>query len=196
MKRIGIFGGTFNPVHKGHISLALWLVGRKAFDEVWLTLSPANPLKDARPGATDADRREMLTLACNGHAGLKPCFVEFDMPRPSYSIATLRRLAADCPDCRFSPIIGSDNWHIFHKWRSRQEIIADYGVTIYPRPGYPVEEPLPAGVTYMADAPVCDVSSTDIRRSIRNGSAGMLPDSVESYIKSHNLYGYARQQAV
>lgn len=196
MKRIGIFGGTFNPVHKGHITLARWLVDRKTFDEVWLTLSPANPLKDVRPGATDADRREMLTLACNRQAGLKPCFVEFDMPRPSYSIATLRRLSSDYPDCRFGLIIGSDNWHIFHQWRCPQEIIACFGVTVYPRPGYPVEGPLPAGVTYLADAPTCAVSSTAIRRSIGSGASGLLPESVESYIKTHNLYDYARQQTV
>lgn len=193
MKRTGIFGGTFNPVHNGHLRLAGWIVDNGVFDEVWLTLSPANPLKDDRPGATDADRQRMLVLACKDKKGLQPNFVEFDMPRPSYSISTLRKLAADYPERRFGLIIGSDNWQIFNRWRAHDEIIRDFGVTIYPRPGYEVgARPLPDGVSYLADAPVTDASSTDIRAALRSGDSTLLPPAVADYITAHNLYEHAR----
>lgn len=189
-KRVGVFGGTFNPVHNGHIGLARWLVERGVFDEVLLTLSPANPLKNDRPGASDADRRRMLELACNDIPAVNPCFIEFDMPRPSFTIATLRRLQHDCPGCCFSLVVGADNWLIFDRWRSPREIIADFGVTVYPRPGYEVGKSLPDGVRYLADAPVCNVSSSDIRRSLATNSS-LLPQPVANYIKDRKLYDYA-----
>lgn len=195
MERIGIFGGTFNPVHCGHIRLARWLIDTAAFDRVWLTLSPENPLKESRPDATDADRRTMLEAACSNQPGISPCFIEFDMPRPSYSIATLRRLKEEFPDCRFELIIGADNWHIFDRWRSSSEIISDFGVTIYPRPGYEVSTPLPQGVRFMADAPVCDISSSEIRRAPQLYNT-MLPSAVANYIESAQLYGIPKQQTI
>lgn len=186
MTRTGIFGGTFNPVHQGHIALARWLVSNGTFDEIWLTLSPANPLKEARPGATDADRIEMLKLACEGLDDIRPCFVEFDMPRPSYTIDTLRRLAADHPWRHFSLIIGADNWQIFNRWRSPREIIDEYGVAVYPRPGFDVAIPLPAGVNLLGDAPEYDISSTEIRHGRH---LDLLQPKVRKYIYEHNLYG-------
>lgn len=185
MTTTGIFGGTFNPVHRGHTALAQWLVDRGIVDEVLLTLSPANPLKNDRPGATDADRREMLSLACNDYRQLEPCFVEFDLPRPSFTITTLRHLAAANPDRRFKLIIGADNWQIFDRWRNPDEIIADFGVIIYPRPGFEPALPLPEGVCYLADAPVADVSSSEIRRGER---LDMLSPRVMQYITEHHLY--------
>lgn len=185
MIRTGIFGGTFNPVHQGHTALAHRLISDGVFDEIWLTLSPANPLKESRPGASDADRREMLTLACEGHESISPCFVEFSMPRPSYTIDTLRRLRSEYPDRQFRLIIGADNWQIFNNWRSPEEIIADFGVTIYPRPGYGVNPPLPEGVTYLAGSPVCDISSSEIRAGHHND---LLDPKVQEYISLHNLY--------
>lgn len=186
MKRVGIFGGTFNPVHSGHVALAGHLVDNKMFDEVWLTLSPANPLKNDRPGATDTDRMEMLRLACDGHRGLRSCFVEFELPRPSYTVNTLRHLSAKHPDISFSLIIGADNWQIFNSWRDPQEIIADFGLTIYPRPGHDIDATsLPQGVRYAAEAPRCDVSSSEIRAGLHRN---MLPQSVADYISTHNLY--------
>ncbi|MCM1310533.1 MAG: nicotinate (nicotinamide) nucleotide adenylyltransferase [Bacteroides sp.] len=185
----GIFGGTFNPVHKGHIALAQWLVDTGIYDEVWLTLSPANPLKNDRPGASDTDRKEMLKLACEGHNRLKPCFAEFDMPRPSYTVNTLRRLAEKYPDRQFSLIIGADNWQIFSRWREPQAIISDFGITIYPRPGYDVATPQPNGVTYAADAPQCAVSSSEIRAGL---DTTLLDTKVKEYISAHNLYGQTK----
>lgn len=186
-KRIGIFGGTFNPVHPAHVELARRIVGAGVVDEVWLTLSPENPLKTDRPGATDADRRDMLIAACAEVSGVSPCFIEFDLPRPSYTIATLRALAGKYHDCDFRLIIGADNWQIFNRWRQPEDIIAEFGVIIYPRPGYEVGEPLPEGVRYLSNAGVFDVSSTEIRNDIcRN--LPLLTPAVADIIKQRNLY--------
>lgn len=188
MKRIGLLGGTFNPVHCGHLALAEWLVNKGYFNEVWLMLSPRNPLKpDSHPGATDEDRKQMLMLACENHPSLKPCFVEFDMPRPSYSISTLQRLSKDFADCRFSLIIGTDNWQIFNQWRQPEDILRDYGVVVYPRPGYPMPHEDTPGMTYAANAPVTDISSTRIRTSPLKYTH-LLPNKVADYIIEHNLY--------
>lgn len=192
MIRTGLFGGTFNPIHIGHIALAQWLIDKDYFDEVWLMLSPENPLKADRPGATDANRREMLALACRNHAGLKPCFVEFDLPRPSYTVDTLRYLSATCPDRKFALIIGADNWQIFNKWRNPDEILLRHGVVVYPRPGYNMPNSAPAGVVLAYDAPQTDVSSSQIRQSVA-ANASMLPAEVADYIKRNSLYARTDQ---
>lgn len=187
MTRTGLFGGSFNPVHNGHIALAQWLVDSGRFDEVWLMLSPENPLKANRPGATDSDRREMLRLACTGHPKLHPCFEEFELPRPSYTIDTLHHLTAKYPDRKFSIIIGADNWQIFSQWRRPDEIIADFGVTVYPRPGYQAPAEMPEGVEFAADAPQTDISSSRIRTAMTD-CYPMLPGQVAEYIKTRKLY--------
>lgn len=187
MKRIGLLGGTFNPIHRGHVALAQWLVDSGKFDEVWVNLSPANPLKNDRPGASDADRIEMVRLACEGLNGVKPCTVEFEMERPSFTIATLRRLAAMAPDCSFRPVIGTDNWLIFDRWREPDAILREFGVTVYPRPGYPNPVAPAEGMEFLADAPRTDISSSAIRADIA-AAADMLPTKVARYIQANHLY--------
>lgn len=187
MKRVGLFGGTFNPIHRGHIELARQLAARGGFDEVWLNLSPANPLKNDRPGATDADRREMVRLACEGSDVLRPCFIEFEMERPSYTINTLERLRAERPDCRFSLIVGADNWAMFDRWREPRRILAEFGVTVYPRPGYPAPSAPADGMNYVADVPVYDISSSAIRADIAANLA-WLPEPVARYVTEKHLY--------
>lgn len=187
MKRVGLFGGTFNPVHQGHIGLAQWLLAQGLFNEIWLTLSPQNPLRESARGASDDDRRQMLVLACEGIAGLKPCFVEYDMPRPSYTIDTLLRLSRDYPDTKFSLIIGSDNWQIFDRWKDSCKIIEEFGVIVYPRNGYALPPEGLSGVTAVADAPEIEISSTEIRQELDMHS-NLIPDKVLNYIKVHHLY--------
>lgn len=189
MKRIGFFGGTFNPVHMGHIRLASWLREQYGLPEVWLSLSPQNPLKDAaHPGATDEDRLEMLRLACRENPGLRAWEGELTMPRPSYTYNVIRKLADD----GYAPtlIIGADNWQNFNRWFKSEEIISDYQIIVYPRPGY--ELPAESGhqnVSFALDAPQTDLSSTEIRTDIHNHIAD-LPAGVADYIKKHKLYGY------
>lgn len=186
-KRIGIFGGSFNPVHNGHTDLARQLVEDGVADEVWLTLSPSNPLKAERPGATDNDRRDMLQAACSDIIGVEPCFVEFELPRPSYTLTTLRTLASRFPDYEFRLIIGADNWAIFDQWKCPAEIIGEFGVIIYPRPGFEVAPPAVASVSYLKDYPEFNISSTYIRNNIP-GSLNLVAPAVASIILNRNLY--------
>lgn len=189
-KNIGIFGGSFNPVHYGHLMVASYIASWTDLDEIWLTLSPQNPLKPNAELASDNKRLIMLNLAASGSDKLRVCDMELSMPRPSYTIDTLRLLRRLHRSCKFKLIIGSDNWAIFSKWKSYQEIITEFGVIIYPRPGYPVEnDRLPDGVT-IVDAPICSLSSTFLRKSIATGHSieQMVPRDVMNYINEHNLY--------
>ena len=188
--KTGFFGGTFNPVHIGHIRLAEYLRNEYGLAEVLLSLSPQNPLKEtAHPGgATDDDRLEMLRLACRNTEGLHPWDGELTMPRPSFTINVLKRLSAEGIDPVL--IIGSDNWLNFNRWYKSEEIIAEYRIIVYPRPGYELtqKEPCP-NVKFALDAPRIDVSATEIRNNIHE-KLDRLPQAVAGYIKSHHLYGY------
>lgn len=190
VRQIGIFGGSFNPVHCGHMMVASYLASWAGLDEVWLTLTPQNPLKKDLHGASDLQRLHMLKVAAEGSEGLRVCDEELSLPRPTYTITTLRHLSAKYPGYRFHLIIGADNWAIFHKWREAEEIISRFGVIVYPRPGFSIStDNLPAGVR-VADAPICSLSSTFIRNSIASGHSveHMVPSQVLDYIKEKHLY--------
>lgn len=187
MTEVGLFGGSFNPVHKGHTRLATELVEKGLFDEIWFVLSPQNPLKTNHSLATDPDRAAMLTLALDGLPHLKPCMAELELPRPSFTINTLRHLSGKFPNCRFQLIIGADNWLIFDRWKDHDKIISDYGVTIYPRPGYEIHKPLPAGVSYVEGVSVNDISSTQLRNNSSEVNNWLDPKVID-YIKAHKLY--------
>ena len=186
---IGIFGGSFNPVHIGHMMLASYLTQWGYVDEVWLTLSPLNPLKDAAELLPDIKRLAMLSIAAKGAEAIDICDIELSMPKPSYTIDTLRVLAERYPEYRFKLIIGSDNWQIFDRWRSAQQILDDFGVLVYLRPGYPVDKRHIAGME-VVDAPMAHVSSTFIRQAIAKGRNMnyFLPAGVYKYILDNKLY--------
>ncbi|MDE7152886.1 MAG: nicotinate-nucleotide adenylyltransferase [Muribaculaceae bacterium] len=191
-KRIGIFGGSFNPIHRGHLMLTQWLLHEMSFDQIWFVVSPSNPLKHSADMLPEQQRLEMVKLALNGHPRLVACDVEFDMPRPSYTIATLRELSSRHPDCDFTLIIGADNWEVIDHWRAADEIIRDYGIVIYPRPGATVNaDTLPPGVT-LCHAPVVAVSSTMLRNLIPQWGPldYFLTPEVSDYIVNNKLYNY------
>ena len=186
---IGIFGGSFNPVHIGHMMLASYLTQWGYVDEVWLTLSPLNPLKDAAELLPDIKRLAMLSIAAKGADAIDICDIELSMPKPSYTIDALRVLAERYPEYRFKLIIGSDNWQIFDRWRSAQQILDDFGVLVYLRPGYPVDKRHIDGME-VVDAPMAHVSSTFIRQAIAKGRNMnyFLPAGVYKYILDNKLY--------
>lgn len=187
---IGILGGSFNPVHTGHLMLASYLSQWGYVDKVWLTLSPLNPLKQASGLIADTERLAMLDIAAKGLAGAEVCDIELAMPRPSYTIDTLDELARRYPDKRFKLIIGSDNWLVFDRWRDPERILADYGVIVYPRPGYDVSAEMTRPGMTLAEAPVADISSTFIRAAIADGKdmTVFLPPGVFTYITDNRLY--------
>ena len=188
-KVIGIFGGSFNPVHNGHIMLAQYLAQHSHLNEVWLTLSPQNPLKISNSLLDDNHRLAMLKLAIERYPLLKVCDIELEMPRPSYTINTLDELSRRYPDYRFNVVIGGDNWNIIDRWKDYQRIINEYGVVIYPRPGYELSSTNNSNVV-VVEAPLADISSTEIREAIaKYDEVGhLLPQGVAEYINKHNLY--------
>lgn len=185
---IGIFGGSFNPVHVGHMMLASYIAQYGGIDEVWLTLSPRNPLKPSDELIDDKHRLKMLQLAIAGQSAVKICDIELSMPRPSYTVDTLRKLSYVYPDCRFKLIIGSDNWLIFDRWREHEIILNEYGVIVYPRPGCQVSVDDDRAV--LVDAPQIELSSTFLRQGLSEGKdmSSFMPHGVYRYIKENKLY--------
>lgn len=188
---IGVLGGSFNPVHIGHMMLASYIQQFTDLDEVWLSLSPLNPLKAGSDELIpDLIRLKMLELAIGNTSGLNICDYELSMPRPSYTINTLRYLAKRYPRHNFKLIIGSDNWKIFDQWKDHEAIISEFGVIVYPRPGYQVGTIYDDGVD-VVNAPMADISSTFIRKALARGwnMNYFLPQGVYDYIIKNNLYG-------
>lgn len=197
-KRIGIYSGSFNPVHVGHVALCDHLVREGVVDEVWLIRSPLNPLKvDAADTlASDQARAEMLSLAIEGHEGLRVSTIEDALPKPNYSITTFRTLAQAYPELEFHLIIGADNWLVFDRWKAYDELIRDFHLVVYPRPGYTMSQAdrLRLGeealrTVRFVDAPQFDISSTQIRHAIACGEKPQLIDErVYAYILDNKLY--------
>lgn len=190
--RIGIYSGSFNPVHVGHISLVEYIVKQNIVDQVWLIRSPQNPLKVNSSLLSDEHRAEMLRLATKGRQGLSISTIEDNLPKPNYTINTLRALQEEYPDEEFYLIIGADNWDIFDKWKDWDIIIRDFHLIVYPRPGYEYpeidQESFPT--VQVVDAPQFDLSSTEIRDLIKEGEpiTGYVDEKVEEYIIANNLY--------
>lgn len=165
---IGIYGGSFNPIHEGHTRLGQWLVRHGVVDELWFLVSPQNPLKPATGLLADEARLRLARLAVGRKRRLRVSDFEFSLPRPSFMVHTLASLRASYPEHAFALVIGADNWHDFPRWCQPDEILRHHRLLVYPRPGYPVDEStLPAGVTLVL-TPLFDLSSTQIREAIAN----------------------------
>ncbi len=189
-RRVGIFGGSFNPVHRGHTGLASYIAHTPLVDEVWLTLSPSNPLKPDN-SLSEHHRLAMLQMATIQADNIKVCDIELSMPRPSYTIDTLDRLAHTYPDCKFTLITGADNLAIFDRWRDYRRIISDYGLIVYPRPDYsPGDMITDSNIIMLDSVPMFDISSTILRDNIADPAFTQqyLDPEVYKYIQKHHLY--------
>ncbi len=172
MKRIGVFGGSFNPIHNGHIALARQLRQAAGLDEVWLMVSPQNPLKQGRTDLLDDQLRYLLArLALYGEEGIVASDYELHLPRPSYTWNTLQHLRADYPDCHFTLLIGGDNWQGFHRWYRAEDILREYQVVVYPRSEADIQAVSAddSGRVTIVKAELLDVSSTMIRQHVHQG---------------------------
>lgn len=188
--RIGLFGGSFSPIHKGHVALASWIVQNHFVDEVWLLVSPQNPLKESSTLMPEEIRFNLSCAALEGIKGVKASDFEWSLPRPSYTWHTLQAIRKEYPKHEFSLIIGGDNWVNFHRWAYTDEILSTTPIFIYPRSGSIVDESqLPSGVTLLKGAPIFPYSSTDVRKAMASGKIpeDMLPTSVAKIIKETRL---------
>lgn len=167
--KTGIFSGSFNPIHIGHLALANYLCEFEGLDEVWFMVSPQNPLKEQANLWPDALRLKLVELAIEGYHRFRVSDFEFHLPRPSYSVHTLEKLRETYPEREFYLIIGSDNWSMFHHWREPERIIAENRIWIYPRPGFPVDESLLPETVRTVHSPMFEVSSTFIRQALKQG---------------------------
>ncbi|MBQ3362427.1 MAG: nicotinate-nucleotide adenylyltransferase [Muribaculaceae bacterium] len=190
--RIGIFGGSFDPIHTGHAIIAQYMISSGLVDRLWFMVSPVNPLKvDKERQVADTDRLRMVEMVSHPMEGVETSAFEFTMPRPSYTIDTLNALQAKFPDDEFYLVTGGDNWQIFNKWRNSEEILAKYHLLIYPRLGYEVNIPVELqDRVKLVDAPIIELSSTEIRQRLANGKSVRyyVPDEVMGYIERHHLY--------
>jgi nicotinate-nucleotide adenylyltransferase len=190
-REIGIFSGSFNPIHNGHLMLASYLSEFTYLEEVWFVVTPHNPLKDTAILIDDGARFEMVKIAVEAYDRLLVSDVEFNMPRPSYTVNTLKELSGNYPDVNFTLIIGADNWVVFDRWKNADEIINNYKILIYPRPGVEIVIPdLYRKTVQAVDAPLIEVSSTFIRKSISKGKnmQAFVPVKVYEFIKENQLY--------
>ena len=198
----GIFGGSFNPIHLGHTGLARYLVESGHVDEVWLMVSPHNPLKASATLVPEADRLRMAEIAVEKIPGVEASAFEFALPRPNYTAHTLRRLAQAYPDRRFSLIIGEDNWRVFGLWREYAYILRHYPLLVYPRSGEVgadggqvaqisrTEMKNALSVEHVS-APEFPYSATAVRHALQSGdsrAAEMIDADVLAYIRAKDLY--------
>lgn len=170
MIRTGIFGGSFNPIHIGHLALANYLCEYSDLDELWFMVSPQNPFKANASDLWDDELRlELVRLAVKDYPKFHASDFEFHLPRPSYMVNTLQKLRETYPNREFILIIGADNWASFPRWKDSGTIMANHRLMVYPRPGYEIDEhTLPANVLRV-DTPLLEVSSTFIRESLKQG---------------------------
>ena len=190
--KIGIFGGSFNPIHSGHAIIAHHIISSGAVDRLWLMVSPVNPLKvGLEQQVADTDRLRMVEMVTRPLENVETSAFEFTMPKPSYTIDTLNARQAKFPDDEFYLVTGADNWVIFNRWRNSEEILAKYHLLVYPRLGYDVviPEALRDRVT-LVDAPIIELSSTAVRERLAQGLSVRyyVPDEVLSYIERKGLY--------
>ena len=185
--RIAIFSGSFNPIHNGHLAIAREALAQDAADELWFLVSPQNPLKKNIDLLPETDRLEMVKLAIGNETGMKASDFEFHLPRPTYTINTLEKLREHYPEHQFKLLIGGDNLAIFQKWFQYKRIIDEFGLIVYPRPGFDTENlPKFPNVTIIT-APLIDLSATEIREKLVNGESitEMVPGKVATFLQQH-----------
>ncbi len=188
--RIGIFGGTFNPIHKGHITIARHAIATGEMDVLWFVVSPRNPFKRNDHLADDHLRLEMVRRAIADEERMECSDYEFRLPQPSYTFHTLSLLRSDYPKDEFVLLIGADNWVRFDEWSHTDDILAHHRVVVYPRRGWSLSiESLPQGVSYL-DFPLIDLSATDIRSAIARGEDvdELVPSGAMEVIEKNKLY--------
>jgi len=191
-KKVGLYFGTFNPIHVGHLVIANYMVEFSDLDEVWMVVTPHNPHKKKRSLLNNHHRLSMVQIAVEDYPRLKASNIEFDLPQPNYTVNTLAYLDEQYPDTHFCLIMGEDNLKSFHKWKNYEVILENYAIYVYPRVSEgEVEHQFKGHPNIsMVDSPIMEISSTFIRKGIVEGKniQPMLPAKVFTYLDEMNFY--------
>ena len=191
-KKVGLYFGTFNPIHSGHLIIANYLVEFSELDEVWMVVTPHNPFKKKSSLLENHHRLELVYKACEDYPKLKPSDIEFGLPQPNYTVNTLIQLEEKYPDLEFALIMGEDNLKSFHKWKNYEVILERYSIYVYPRisNGFVENEFDGHEKINRVPAPIIELSSTFIRNAIKKGKnvRPMLPEKVWEYLDIMNFY--------
>lgn len=193
MKKIGLFFGSFNPIHIGHLILANYILENSDMEELWFVVSPQNPFKEKKTLLKDHNRLDMVQLAVKNYPNMRASNVEFSLPQPSYTIDTLTYLHEKYPDHSFSLIMGEDNLDGLHKWKNSETLIKNHHIIVYPRvfAGEKKDsEYLQHENISIIKAPVIELSATEIRNMIKEGKnvRPMLPPEVFDYLDGSSFY--------
>ncbi|MBN9350108.1 MAG: nicotinate-nucleotide adenylyltransferase [Chitinophagaceae bacterium] len=188
--KVGLYFGSFNPIHNGHLIVASHMVNYGGVERVWFVVSPQNPFKDSKSLLNEHHRKFLVDLAVEGDVRFKCSNVEFRLPRPSYTINTLVHLEEEYPGHEFSVIIGSDSFQNIKNWRNSGVLLKNYTFLIYKRPGFEIPESMLSERIYIIEAPLLQISGTYIRKLIkeRKSIRYLVPDVVNEQIISQQFY--------
>ncbi|MFK7935684.1 MAG: nicotinate (nicotinamide) nucleotide adenylyltransferase [Saprospiraceae bacterium] len=190
MKKIGLFFGSFNPIHVGHLIIANYMATQTDLDEVWLVVSPQNPLKKKKSLARDHDRLHLVRIAIDDNPNLRASDIEFSLPQPSYTVETLAHLNDKHTDYQFVLIMGGDNLATLHKWKNHEIILRDYEIYVYQRPDYELGELKDHPSVSLFAAPLMQISASYIRKCIAAGQSieYLVTPPVFEYLEGSSLY--------
>lgn len=188
--KIGLYFGSFNPVHNGHLIIASHLADFTDLDRIWFVVSPQNPFKEKNALLNERHRKHLIDLAIEGEKKLRSSSIEFNLPIPSYTIDTLTYLHEKHPKDEFSVIVGSDSFQNIEKWKNSAVLLKNHTIYIYERPGFPVEKEKLSEKKILLNAPLLDISSTQIRKLIEEKKSirYLVPDIVMQEIENQQYY--------
>ncbi|MFA9370323.1 MAG: nicotinate (nicotinamide) nucleotide adenylyltransferase [Labilibaculum antarcticum] len=188
--RIGLFFGSFNPIHIGHLAIANYMAEYTDLEQIWFVVSPHNPFKNKSSLLADYHRLELVNRAIDRYSHFKASNIEFGMPQPSFTIDTLTYLKEKNPSHQFSLIVGSDNLKSFSKWKNHEVILQNHALFVYPRPNFESESITMDGNIYIVDAPLIEISSSFIRKAIKEKKdiPYFMPEKAYNYLKEMHFY--------
>jgi nicotinate-nucleotide adenylyltransferase len=187
--KIGLYFGSFNPVHTGHLIIANHILNETDLEKIWFMVSPQSPFKTSNTLLNEYDRLHLLKVATEDDTRIKISDIEFSLPKPSYTAVTLAHLREKYPDHLFSIIMGGDSFQNLHKWKNYEAIIKEHAIYVYQRPGFEISNHVNAQLT-IVDAPLLQISATQIRQFIKEGKSirYMVPDKVREEIEKGGYY--------
>jgi nicotinate-nucleotide adenylyltransferase len=190
MPKVGLFFGSFNPVHVGHMIIANFMATQTGLEEVWMVVSPHNPLKPKKTLARDHDRLHLVRLAIGDNPKLKASDVEFGLPQPSYTVDTLSYLKEKYPTRQFALIMGGDNLATLHKWKDYELLLRDHEIFVYQRPSHDLGDLQQHPSIKIVEAPLMQISASYIRNCLKAGQSVqyLVPDAVYRYLEEVAVY--------